>query len=77
MSAGIRSDCKGETMQPVGRQTGTAARRSKAWIYYAVLAVISLVAIPAVGWRGLLGAAATGLYSAYLYRGGRVVIWFW
>ena len=64
-------------MEPVGRPPGAAVRRSKAWIYYGVLAVVSLVAIPSIGWQGLLPAAVFGLYSAYLFRGGRIVIWFW
>lgn len=64
-------------MEPVGRPPGAEVRRSKAWIYYGVLAVVSLVVIPAIGWQGLLAAAVFGLYSAYLFRGGRIVIWFW
>jgi hypothetical protein len=52
-------------------------RRSKAWIYYAVLSTIALVAIPSTGWQALPAAALCGLYSAYLFRGGRIVIWFW
>lgn len=64
-------------MEPVGKPPGAAVRRSKAWIYYAVLAVVSVVTIPSIGWQGMLGAAAFGLYSAYLFRGGRLVIWFW
>jgi hypothetical protein len=54
-----------------------AVHRSKAWIYYAVLAVAALVATPSTGWQTLLAALAFGLYSGYLFRGGRVVIWFW
>jgi hypothetical protein len=54
-----------------------SVRRSKAWIYYAILTAIALVAIPSTGWRVLPAAALCGLYSAYLFRGGRIVIWFW
>ena len=52
-------------------------RRSKAWIYYAVLTVAAVVAVPSVGWQALVAGLAFGLYAAYLFRGGRVVIWFW
>ncbi|MFG1625088.1 hypothetical protein [Kribbella sp. NPDC049227] len=53
-------------------------RRSKAWVYYAVLSVGALIAMPALGWwHALLAALGCGIYSAYLFRGGRVVIWFW
>ena len=51
-------------------------KRSKAWVYYAIIAALSLIggfAHPI----GFLGMALFGLYSYYLHQGGRVVIWFW
>lgn len=53
-----------------------AQPRSRAWIYYAALTVLSVIAAfthPI----GLLGAVIFGLYSWYLYRGGTFVLWFW
>jgi hypothetical protein len=53
-----------------------APRRSKAWIYYAVIAVLAGIggfAHP-IGFIGLLLA---GVYAYYLFQGGTVVIWFW
>ena len=52
-------------------------RRSKAWIYYSLLAILALVALPSVGASALLGAGLFGAYAAYLFRGGRIVVWFW
>jgi hypothetical protein len=52
-------------------------RRSKAWIYYTILAVLSLISVFLGHAVGLAGMAMFGLYARYLYRGGRVVIWFW
>lgn len=53
-----------------------ARARSRAWIYYAILTVLSLVAAVAHP-IALLLAVLFGLYSSYLYRGGSLVIWFW
>lgn len=52
-------------------------RRSKAWIYYTILAVLSLIGVFLGQTVGLAAAALFGLYARYLYRGGRIVIWFW
>jgi hypothetical protein len=57
-------------------RTATGQRRSAAWIYYAVIAVGALI----LGFQHpafLLVAIIAGLYSTYLFRGGRFVIWFW
>jgi hypothetical protein len=51
-------------------------RRSKAWVYYAVIAVgcfLGGFAHPI----GFLGALLAGAYAYYLHQGGTVVIWFW
>jgi len=42
-----------------------------------VLALISLTTVFAGKPVGLLGMAAFGLYSRYLFRGGRFVLWIW
>jgi uncharacterized membrane protein YvbJ len=52
-------------------------RRSLAWIYYAILCVLSIVAAILGSALALIGTVLFGAYSFYLYRGGRIVIWFW
>jgi len=59
------------------RQSRQVKPRSKAWICYAVLAVLTLVALPGAGAVALLFTALFGGYACYLYRGGSIVIWFW
>lgn len=51
-------------------------RRSKAWIYYALIAIAAVAAIPHQP-VAILGALGAGLYSSYLFRGGRIVVWIW
>jgi hypothetical protein len=58
------------TPQPVRR------RRSIAWVYYAILALVGVFAsftAPGV----LVLTLACAAYSAYLFRGGRFVLWIW
>ncbi len=57
--------------------TRPVRRRSKAWVYYAVLAVLFLFAVPSTHGASLIATALCGLYAAYIYRGGRIVLWFW
>lgn len=52
-------------------------RRSKAWVYYTVLAAGSLIELCAGHIAGLAGITLFGLYARYLYRGGRIVLWIW
>lgn len=54
-----------------------SATRSKAWIYYAILTVIAIIAAFSTRGVTLVPAAICAAYAAYLYRGGRFVIWFW
>jgi hypothetical protein len=55
-----------------------ARKRSAAWIYYTFLSVASLfVVLTGQIAAGLGGFVAFGAYATYLYRGGRIVIWFW
>lgn len=56
---------------------GRQIRRSKAWVYYFLLAVVSIVAIPSIGPIMLVTAGLCGAYATYLFRGGRFVIWIW
>jgi hypothetical protein len=51
--------------------------RSKAWVYYTIIACLSLTAVAAGRPVGLAGFVLCGLYARYLYRGGRLVIWIW
>jgi hypothetical protein len=63
-------------MQNLDDLAAQRPRRSKAWLYYAVLAVLALIATfghPLM----VFVVLGLGLYSRYLYRGGAVVIWFW
>lgn len=62
-----------QTLDDLGRRR---PRRSKAWIYYALLAVGAVIGTftqPLL----VLAAFPLAAYSRYLYRGGSVVIWFW
>jgi hypothetical protein len=47
-----------------------------AWIYYALIAIGGLI-LSAHHPAFLLVTVIAGLYSTYLFRGGRFVIWFW
>ncbi|MCW2940945.1 MAG: hypothetical protein JWN00_3930 [Actinomycetia bacterium] len=58
-------------------QQNMRPKRSKAWILYGVLAVSSLFAIPSHPVQGIIGSVVCGLYSRYLFRGGRFVLWIW
>lgn len=57
--------------------SSTHRPRSKAWVYYSILTALSFIALCTGQVAGLLGMALFGLYAVYLYRGGRVVVWFW
>lgn len=56
---------------------GKPARRSGAWLYYAVLSVVTLFLTASTHGISLIFTALFAAYAAYLYRGGRFVIWFW
>ena len=66
------SNIPGDT-RPVAR----ARRRSTAWVYYAIIAVLGIVAAGSSHGSTLVVTALAGLYSVYLFRGGRIVVWFW
>lgn len=52
-------------------------RRSKAWIYYSILAVASFLTLCTGHLVGLGGSLIFGPYAIYLFRGGRFVLWIW
>jgi hypothetical protein len=64
---------------PYEISTGQRRRkRSAAWIYYAILSILCVIAaIGSSEYVALIGTALFGLYAFYLFRGGRIVIWFW
>jgi len=66
-----------DPLRGITTQYGPSRARSKAWIYYLILAICSLLAAFAGKPIGLLGTLLFGAYAYYLYQGGRVVIWFW
>jgi hypothetical protein len=79
--ASIRPDVAGD-LQRRRRVTnsggnGVPRHRSKAWIYYTVIAIGALFGIPSSPAVAIIVAIAAGFYALYLYRGGTVVIWFW
>ena len=63
-------------MQTLDDITPHTRRRSKAWIYYALLAICAVI----VGFSQpttFLVAIGCALYSRYIYRGGSIVVWLW
>jgi hypothetical protein len=54
----------------------TRRRRSKAWIFYLVLTMASVFAVGSAGPQVLIATVLLGLYTLYLYRGGRIVLFF-
>lgn len=52
-------------------------RRSAAWLYYTALAVLSFIYLCMGHISGAIPLVLFGAYARYLYRGGRVVFWFW
>lgn len=66
------SNIPGDTRQHARRR-----RRSIAWIYYAIIAVVALFGIPSTHGLSLIAVAVAAAYAIYLFRGGRIVIWFW
>jgi hypothetical protein len=60
-----------------GQPSRPTKKRSLAWIYYAIIASICAF----IGFNTTAGllvpAALCALYSVYLFRGGRFVVWIW
>jgi hypothetical protein len=65
------------TQSGIPGDTRLGRRRSKAWVYYAIIALFGLIAAPASHGSSLLVTLIAGLYAAYIYRGGRIVFWIW
>jgi hypothetical protein len=65
----------GDMSRSFAKQPQTA--RSKAWVYYAILAILSLISVFTGHAVGLVGVLLFGGYSTYIYRGGRIIFWFW
>ena len=59
-------------------RTADGRRRSVAWLYYSLFAVLSLIGAIATGKPvGVVGTLLFGSYAVYLFRGGRFVLWIW
>ena len=59
------------------RTTAQGRKRSVAWVYYMIITVLLIIVAVSTSAGALGGAAITGLYSFYLFRGGRFVLWLW
>jgi len=73
----VNAGSSATAMRGIVTTSGRTSARSKAWIYYAVLAVLCLFGVFAGKPIGLVGSLVCAAYSYYIYQGGRVVIWFW
>lgn len=60
-------------------RTTSRPYRSPAWMYYLALAIAVAYysTTNSGGPTALIGAGLCAAYAVYLYRGGRVVVWFW
>jgi hypothetical protein len=66
--------------QPLAPTPPEARRRRPHWIagtFYLILAVGGIVVAAQGKPAALFATLLCGLYAAYLYRGGRIVVWFW
>ncbi len=52
-------------------------RHTIAATFYLVMAVVGLVVAVTSSPAALVVTVIAGLYSAYLFRGGRIVVWIW
>ena len=58
--------------------TASGRRRSVAWVYYAIIAILGVVSAFSTGQTGILPPALLcAAYSTYIFRGGRFVVWIW
>jgi hypothetical protein len=58
-------------------QNPPTRKRSLAWIYYSLIAVVCACFGLATDIRALVPAILASAYAVYLYRGGRIVLWIW
>lgn len=66
--------------QPIATDTQRVQRRKPHYIaatVYMLLAVAGLIAAVSGNPSSLFVTLLAGAYSVYLFRGGRVVVWFW
>lgn len=74
---GRQGPAVGVPSAPSARQPARR-RRSIAWIYYSIIAVVSVFAAISTGKpQVLIATALCTAYAIYLYRGGRFVLWIW
>ncbi|MET8758819.1 hypothetical protein [Lentzea sp. NPDC004782] len=59
------------------QQNRRARRRSIAWVYYAILAAVGVWVGFSTHIAALFPGLLCALYSVYLFRGGRFVLWIW
>jgi Sec-independent protein secretion pathway component TatC len=66
-------------MKALGSQgaSGGRRRRSRAWIYYGVLAVAGIIAAPSSHGQSLWATLVCGAYAVYIFCGGKYVWWVW
>lgn len=64
-------------MNNIPGDTRPVRRRSMAWVYYAIIAIAALFVVPSSHGGSLIVTLLAGLYSAYIFRGGRIVFWIW
>ena len=70
---------KGEDMKAFGTEDSSKAprKRSRAWIYYGILAAASLAVAPSSHGKTILPGLALAAYAIYIFRGGKYVYWVW
>lgn len=70
---------KSWTVNDVARTVPRRTRRaqSSVWIYYALLTLLCFIAGITGQPMGFVGMLLFGAYATYIYRGGRIIFWFW
>jgi hypothetical protein len=63
---------------PSARPSARRRRRSIAWIYYGIIAILAVIATFSTGKpQMLIVTVLCTAYAIYIYRGGRIVFWIW
>jgi predicted lysophospholipase L1 biosynthesis ABC-type transport system permease subunit len=52
-------------------------KRSRAWVYYAVLAVVGVGLAFSTHGKSLIATLVLGAYAVYIFCGGKYVYWIW
>jgi hypothetical protein len=68
---------EGERVRAFGSDDQTKAKRSRAWIYYGIIALLGLLLAPSTHWQTLWATVGCGAYAVYIFRGGKYVYWVW